>query len=103
MGDTARSFPETLSVVATAAPRIWSLCWQPEVPVRIRFATTPHLPIKNILVLKVSAVDEEDLNLFEEAINSAASAVPFEGKLEHVAIAFLGQKRTSFMHLPGAG
>ncbi len=47
-------------------------------------------------VLKVSAVDEEDLNTFEEAIKSQLPMFRSEGKLEHVAIAFLGQKRTSF-------
>ena len=55
-----------------------------------------YLPIKNIPVLKVSAVDEEDLNTFEEAIKSQLPMFRSEGKLEHVAIAFLGQKRTSF-------
>ena len=55
-----------------------------------------YLPIKNIPVLKVSAEDEEDLNTFEEAIKSQLPMFRSEGKLEHVAIAFLGQKRTSF-------
>mgnify|MGYP000172866010 CR=1 FL=1 len=41
-------------------------------------------------------MDEEDLNTFEEAIKSQLPMFRSEGKLEHVAIAFLGQKRTSF-------
>ena len=58
-----------------------------------------YLPIKNIPVLKVSAEDEEDLNTFEEAIRNQIPMFRSEGKLEHVAIAFLGKKRTSFKEI----
>ena len=55
-----------------------------------------YLPIKNIPVLKVSPEDEEDLDKFSETIRNQLPMFRSEGSLEHVAIAFLGQKRTSF-------
>ena len=58
-----------------------------------------YLPIKNIPVIKVSAEDEETLNTFEESIKSKIPMFRSEGKLEHVAIAFLGKKRTSFKEI----
>ena len=44
-------------------------------------------------------MDEEDLNTFEEAIRNQIPMFRSEGKLEHVAIAFLGKKRTSFKEI----
>lgn len=64
----------------------------------IRYDKT-YLPIKNIPVLKVAPEDEESLNIFEEAIRSQLPMFRSEGKLEHVAIAFLGKKRTSFREI----
>ena len=58
-----------------------------------------YLPIKNIPVLKVSAEDEETLNTFEEAIKSQLPMFRSEGKIGHIAIAFLGKKRTSFKEI----
>lgn len=64
----------------------------------IRYDKT-YLPIKNIPVLKVAPEDEESLNIFEEAIRSQLPMFRSEGKMEHVAIAFLGKKRTSFREI----
>ncbi|MDY4694212.1 MAG: ethanolamine ammonia-lyase reactivating factor EutA [Blautia sp.] len=58
-----------------------------------------YLPIKNIPVLKVSQEDEEDLDTFSEAIRTQLPLFRSEGKLEHVAIAFLGKKRTGFREI----
>lgn len=58
-----------------------------------------YLPIKNIPVLKVSPEDEESLDTFSEAIRNQLPMFRSEGKLEHVAIAFLGKKRTSFREI----
>lgn len=58
-----------------------------------------YLPIKNIPVLKVSPEDEENLDTFSEAIRSQLPLFRSEGKLEHVAIAFLGKKRTGFLEI----
>lgn len=61
----------------------------------IRYDKT-YLPIKNIPVLKISEEDEEDLDTFSETIRTQLPMFRSEGKLEHVAISFLGKKRTSF-------
>lgn len=58
-----------------------------------------YLPIKNIPVLKVSPEDEEDLDTFAETIRTQLPMFRSEGTLEHVAIAFLGEKRTSFREI----
>ena len=64
----------------------------------IRYDRT-YLPIKNIPVLKVSPEDEENLDTFSEAIRNQLPLFRSEGKLEHVAIAFLGKKRTGFLEI----
>lgn len=58
-----------------------------------------YLPIKNIPVLKVSPEDEESLDTFSEAIRRQLPLFRGEGRLEHVAIAFQGKKRTSFREI----
>lgn len=58
-----------------------------------------YLPIKNIPVLKVAPEDEEDLHVFAQVIKDQLPLFRSEGKLEHVAIAFLGEKRTSFLEI----
>ena len=58
-----------------------------------------YLPIKNIPVLKVSPEDEESLDKFSEAIRSQLPLFRSEGRLEHVAVAFLGKKRTGFREI----
>lgn len=58
-----------------------------------------YLPIKNIPVLKIAPEDEESLDTFQEAIKSQLPLFRSEGRLEHVAIAFLGKRRTSFREI----
>lgn len=58
-----------------------------------------YLPIKNIPVLKVPPEDEENLDTFEKTIRTHFSMFRSEGTLEHVAIAFQGEKRTSFREI----
>lgn len=58
-----------------------------------------YLPIKNIPVLKVAPEDEEDLDTFSKVIRSQLPMFHSEGRLEQVAIAFLGKKRTGFLEI----
>lgn len=57
------------------------------------------LPIKNIPVLKVMPEDEETEEAFIKSIKSQLPLFHSDGKLEYVAIAFLGKKRTSFREI----
>ncbi len=64
----------------------------------IRYDKT-YLPIKNIPVLKVAPWDEESLDTFTEAIRSQLPLFRSEGRLEHVAIAFQGNRRSGFREI----
>ena len=54
------------------------------------------LPIKNIPILKVSEEDEASLETFRTSITRQMPLYQPEGELEQIAIAFNGEKRTSF-------
>ena len=57
------------------------------------------LPIKNIPVLKVSEEEEQNPQLFAEAIEKGLTLYESEGELEQLAIAFSGQYHTSFQQI----
>ena len=57
------------------------------------------LPIKNIPVLKVTPEDEETLDSFKESIKSQIPLFRSDGKMEQIAVAFLGKKRTGFKEI----
>ena len=54
------------------------------------------LPIKNVPILKVSQEDEESLETLKSSIIQQMPLFAPEGKVEQIAIAFTGEKRTSF-------
>ena len=54
------------------------------------------LPLKNIPILKVSEEDEASLETLKASISQQMPLYMPEGKVEQLAIAFTGQKRTSF-------
>lgn len=54
------------------------------------------LPIKNIPILKVSPEDEASLETLKSSIMQQMPLFMPEGKAEQIAIAFTGEKRTSF-------
>lgn len=54
------------------------------------------LPIKNIPILKVSPEDEASLETLKSSIIQQMPLFTPEGKAEQIAIAFTGEKRTSF-------
>ena len=54
------------------------------------------LPIKNIPILKVSEEDEASLETFRSSITHQMPLYQPEGEIEQIAIAFNGEKRTSF-------
>ena len=54
------------------------------------------LPIKNIPILKVSEEDEASLETFKSSVTQQMPLYKPEGKVEQIAIAFNGEKRTSF-------
>jgi len=54
------------------------------------------LPVKNVPILKVSAEDEASLETLKASIAYQLPLHMPEGKIEQIAIAFAGEKRTSF-------
>ena len=54
------------------------------------------LPLKNVPILKVSEEDEASLETLKASISQQMPLYMPEGKVEQLAIAFTGQKRTSF-------
>jgi ethanolamine utilization protein EutA len=54
------------------------------------------LPLKNIPILKVSEEDEASLETLKTSILHQMPLYMPEGKVEQIAIAFTGEKRTSF-------
>lgn len=57
------------------------------------------LPIKNIPILKVSEEDEASLETFKSSVTQQMPLYKPEGKVEQIAIAFNGEKRTSFAEI----
>ena len=57
------------------------------------------LPLKNVPILKVSEEDEASLETLKASIANQLPLYMPEGKLEQIAIAFVGQKRTSFAEI----
>lgn len=58
-----------------------------------------QLPIKNIPILKVPEEDEASLETLKASILSQMPLYKPEGKVEQIAIAFAGNKRTSFVEI----
>ena len=54
------------------------------------------LPIKNVPILKVSQEEEESMETLKSSIIRQLPLFAPEGKVEQIAIAFTGEKRTSF-------
>lgn len=57
------------------------------------------LPVKNVPILKVSAEDEASLETLKASIAYQLPLHMPEGKIEQIAIAFAGEKRTSFVEV----
>lgn len=57
------------------------------------------LPLKNVPVLRVSKEDEASLETLKTSIRSQLPLYQPEGAMEQIAIAFSGQKRTSFVEI----
>ena len=57
------------------------------------------LPIKNIPILKVSEEDEASLETFRSSITRQMPLYQPEGETEQIAIAFNGERRTSFAEI----
>ncbi|NCB62509.1 MAG: ethanolamine ammonia-lyase, partial [Clostridia bacterium] len=58
-----------------------------------------QLPIKNIPILKVPEEDEASLEMLKASILNQMPLYMPEGKVEQIAIAFTGNKRTSFVEI----
>ena len=58
-----------------------------------------QLPLKNVPVLKVSEEDEATLESLKTSIREQLPLYRPEGEMEQVAIAFTGEKRTSFAEI----
>ena len=58
-----------------------------------------RLPVKNVPILKVSAEDEASLETLKASIAYQLPLHMPEGRIEQVAIAFAGTKRTSFVEV----
>ena len=64
----------------------------------IRYAQK-RLPLKNVPVLKVSEEDEASLETLKTSIKDRLPLYRPEGDMEQIAIAFAGEKRTSFAEI----
>ncbi|MCD7735957.1 MAG: ethanolamine ammonia-lyase reactivating factor EutA [Lachnospiraceae bacterium] len=54
------------------------------------------LPLKNVPVLKVPRMDEDDFSVFRESIRSQIPLFYSEGKIEQIAIAFTAENHSGF-------